>query len=234
VKKFLSENINGILGTVIIHLAIILGFLFFKIGEVKEQQHDQMLIELIEDIQSVEEIIKQVSEPVDIPLLDPQTIHNIAVNTAEKIQEEISTEKYEQQVMDELGIESLKPENKLNPSENEPVVQQEVKKHEKPKEIRNIIYKANATIQYNLTNRWHVADIYVPTYKCQEGGTVVLQFSVDQKGFVINVSFNDAESTKDQCLRNEAYGSILKARFNNDPSSPTKQQGTITYVFFPQ
>jgi len=234
VKAFLVNNINGILGTIIVHLLLILGFLFMKIGEVREKHEEQMLIELMDEIQTVEEIIKQVSEPVEIPSLDMQTIHNIAVNTAEKMQEEISTEKYEQEVMEELGIESLKPENKIESPENEPVVQQEEKKPEKPKEIKNIIYKANATIQYNLNNRGHVRDIYVPTYKCQGGGTVVINFIVTQQGIVGNCFINDALSTRDQCLRNEANQSILKARFNSDPGSPPNQQGTITYVFFRQ
>ncbi len=233
-RTFIHENINGILGTIIVHLVLILCFLFFKIGEAKEKQQEQMLIEMIEELKTVEEIIKQKNEPVEIPSLDRQTIHNIAVNTAEKLKEEISTEKYEKQVMEELGIESLKPENKIEPTENEPVVQQEIKKPDKPKEVKNIIYKANATIKYNLENRWHVKDIYVPSYKCKNGGTVVLQFSVDQQGNVLNASINNTQSTDDQCLRNEAYQSIIQARFNFDPKAAPKQQGSITYIFFPQ
>lgn len=233
-KSFIHNNINGILGTIIVHLVIILCFLFFKIGEAKEKHQEQMLIEMIEELKTVEEIIKQKSEPVEIPSLDHQTIHNIAVNTAEKLKEEISTEKYEKQVMEELGIESLKPENKIEPKENEPVVQQETKPADKPKEVKNIIYKANATIKYNLENRWHVRDIYVPSYKCKNGGTVVLQFSVDQQGNVTNASINNSESTDDQCLREEAYHSVMQAKFNYDPKAIPKQHGTITYIFFPQ
>ena len=233
-KTFLIHHINGILGTVIVHLLLILGFLFLKIGEVRQKQREQMLIELMDEKQTVEEIIKQLQEPVEIPALDAKTIHNIAVNTAEKMKDEISTEKYEHEVMEELGIESLKPEAPIDNPENEPVVQQEEKKPEKPKEIKNIIYKANATIQYNLANRWHVKDIYIPTYKCQGGGTVVLDFTVDQQGMVINSSIRDAQSTHDDCLLDEAKRSIEAARFNSDPSALPHQQGTITYIFFPQ
>jgi hypothetical protein len=234
VRTFVSENINGILGTIIIHMVLVMVFLIIKIGEVKDKNEDQLLIELVEEVQTIQEIIKQqVSGPVEIPSLDMQAIHNIAVNTAEKMKEEISTEKYEQQVMQELGIATLKPDNTPEISENEAIIQQEEKKPEKPKEVKNIIYKSNATITYNLEKRWHVIDIYVPTYKCQGGGTVVIQFVVDQNGYVINSSINDVQSTNDLCLRNEAYGSIMKAKFNADPALP-KQQGFITYVFFPQ
>lgn len=235
-KTFLSDNINGILGTVIIHLAMLVIFLLIKIGEVKEKNEDQLLIELVEEVQTMQEIVKQqkISGPIEIPSLNMQAIHNIAVNVAEKLQEEISTEKYERQVMDELGISTLRPDNTPEITQNEEVVQMEEKKKEKPKEIKNIIYKSNATITYHLEKRWHVIDIYVPTYKCQGGGTVIIQFEVDQNGFVFNPSINNTSSTNDPCLRNEALNSIRQAQFNADPAALPKQPGSITYVFFPQ
>ena len=136
--------------------------------------------------------------------------------------------------MEELGISTLTPDNTREITENEEYVQVEDKKPEKPKEVKNIIYKSNATIQYDLAKRWHVVDIYVPTYKCQSGGTVRLHFTVDPSGTVIASSFDESQSTNDLCLRTEAQGSLLKARFNSDPEAAPRQQGTITYVFFPQ
>jgi hypothetical protein len=236
-KTFLNENLNAILGTVIIHLALIMVFLIIKIGQVKESNEQQMLIELVEEVQTLQEVIRQQQEPsgqIEIPSLSMQSIHNIAVNVGEKLKDEISTEKYEQQVMQELGISTLTPDNPNELTENEEFVQVEEKKPDKPKEIKNIIYKSNATIQYDLAKRWHVVDIYVPTYKCQGGGTVRLYFTVDPTGTVISSSFDESQSTNDQCLRTEAQGSLLKARFNAELSAPPRQQGTITYVFFPQ
>ena len=234
-KAFLLNNVTAILATIIIHLALIMVFLIIKIGEVKEKNEDQLLIELVEEVQTIQEIVRQqTSGHMEIPSFNMQDIHNVAVNVGEKLKEEISTEKYEQQVMQELGISTLTPDNVNEVSENEEIIQVEDKKPEKPKEIKNIIYKANATIQYDLEKRWHVRDIYVPTYKCQGGGTIVLRFAVDQLGVVINSTFDEYQSTNDPCLRTEAYGSLMRARFNGDPGAPLKQQGTITYVFFPQ
>jgi outer membrane biosynthesis protein TonB len=234
-KDFLSENLNAILGTVIIHLVLIMVFLIIKIGQVKESNEEQMLIELVEEVQTLQEIIRQQpSGQIEIPSLSTQTIHNIAVNVGEKLKDEISTEKYQQQVMQELGISTLTPDNTPDIAENEEIIQIEEKKPEKPKEIKNIIYKSNATIQYDLEKRWHVVDIYVPTYKCQGGGTVRLYFTVDPAGTIIASSFDESQSTNDPCLRTEAQGSLLRARFNSDPGAAPRQQGTITYVFFPQ
>lgn len=234
-KALPVNTMNGILGTVIIHLVLIMVFLIVKIGQVKEQNSDQLLIELVEEVQTIQELVKQqASGNIEIPSLGAQAIHNIAVNVGEKLNDEISTEKYEQQVLQELGISTLTPDNVKDITVNEEVIQVEDKKPEKPKEIKNIIYKDNATIQYNLEKRWHVRDIYVPTYKCQGGGTVVLYFTVDPSGIVIHTSMDESLSTNDQCLRTEAQGSLMMARFNADPEAPPKQQGTITYIFFPQ
>jgi hypothetical protein len=234
-KNYISDNLNAILGTLIIHLVLIMVFLIIKIGQVKDKKDEQMLIELIEEVQDLQEIIRQKpSGEIEIPSLTDQTIHNIAVNVGEKLKDEISTEKYEQQVMQELGISTLTPDNSPEIKENEEFIQIEEKKPEKPREDRNIIYKANATIQYDLAKRWHVVDIYVPTYKCQGGGTVRLHFTVDPSGTVIASSFDELLSTQDACLRTEAQNSLLKARFNSDPAAAPRQQGTITYVFFAQ
>jgi outer membrane biosynthesis protein TonB len=235
VKTFLSDNINAILGTLIIHLVLIMVFLIIKIGQVKERNEEQMLIELVEEVQTLQEVIRQQpSGQIEIPSLSMQSIHNIAVNIGEKLKDEISTEKYEQQVMQELGISTLTPNNAPEATVNEEIIQFEEKKPEKPKEVKNIIYRSNATIQYELAKRWHVVDIYVPTYKCQGGGTVRLYFTVDPAGTVIASSFDELQSTNDPCLRTEAQGSLLKARFNANPGAAPRQQGTITYVFFPQ
>jgi TonB family protein len=235
VKTFLSQNINAILGTVIIHLALIMVFLIVKIGQVKKTNDQQMLIELVEEVQTLQETIRQKSAgQIEIPSLSAQTMHNIAVNVGEKLDKEISTEKYEKQVMQELGISTLTPDNSPDVKENEEIIQTEEKKPEKPKETKNIIYKSNATIQYDLPNRWHVEDIYVPTYKCEGGGTVRLYFAVDPAGTVISSSIDESQTTNDPCLRTQAQASLQKARFNSDPAAAPRQQGTITYVFFPQ
>ena len=68
VKTFLNENINAILGTVILHLVLIMVFLIVKIGQVKESSEQQMLIELVEEVQTLQEIIKQqLSGQIEIP-----------------------------------------------------------------------------------------------------------------------------------------------------------------------
>ncbi len=96
-----------------------------------------------------------------------------------------------------------------------------------------MIRKENTTVSYFLENRWHKY-LYIPTYKCQGGGTVIIDIVINQSGRVTSATIAENKSTHDQCLLEEAYHSATSAVFNTDSKSPTKQLGTITYVFLAQ
>ena len=104
---------------------------------------------------------------------------------------------------------------------------------EKDFDVPNVMRKDNTTVSYFLEGRWH-SYIYIPTYKCQGGGTVILDIIINQSGKVVSAIIAENKSTSDPCLREEAYRSALSAQFNSDQKSPAKQLGTISYVFLPQ
>jgi hypothetical protein len=241
-KRFFNANINSILGTICFHLVVIIVFLWFKIGEAKEIKKEQVLIEFNELLTPPEEKKPEKTKLEDnygVPSLDAQTVHSIASNVDSKLDEEISTEKYEKQVMDELGMESTQPQqtqdNKPADNSDEATVSQpaEENKDDQHPDVPNVIRKENTTVSYFLENRWH-RYLYIPTYKCQGGGTVILDLVVDRTGRVISAMIAENKSTKDPCLLDEAYRSAIGAVFNTDQNAPTKQLGTITYVFIAQ
>lgn len=235
-KHFISENINGILGTTIVHLILAMLFLFVKIGEVREFHQEQLLVEFTEEMASIEEIIEAYEsfDDLEMPALDQQTVRSIVQNISSDIEQEISTEQFEQQVMDELGIESLEPELPEDSNEDIAIVENYEQKEElPPEEITNTIVKDNTAVTYDLENRWH-RYIYIPAYKCEGGGTVVLNIEVDQQGFVTSANIVRNESTNDPCILEEAVNSARKALFNTNTSALPKQEGTITYTFLPQ
>lgn len=239
-KEFIEQNINGILGTTIVHLVLIMSFLFIKVGKIRDYQKEQVLIEFEEELQqTVEELLRQNEllenlQDNELPALDQLTIRSIAANVSSTLSDELSTEKYEQQVMDELGIESLKPEMPENPAEDFIQTQEEVLNDEPAPEIPgNIIRKDNMTVSYELLNRWH-RNIYIPSFKCQEGGSVMLTIEVNQQGRVIAANVIQGLSTDDPCLLSEALNSASSAVFNSSQTALPVQRGTITYIFLPQ
>ena len=71
----------------------------------------------------------------------------------------------------------------------------------------------------------------VPAYKCEGGGEVVVEITVNRAGDVTNARVVEGG---DECMRSSALGSARRSRFNIDDSAPARQQGTITYIFIPQ
>ncbi len=233
------------MGAVSIHLLVIAAFLWFKLGEIGELKKEEVLIEFHEEVQqpeekSPEQKLSEEGYGDAMPQLDRQTLHNIASNVSSKLDEQISTEKYEQQVMQELGISSLKAggaalEQQAESQDENAVARetQSTKADEKEFYVPNVLRKDNTTVSYFLEGRWH-SYVYIPTYKCQGGGTVILDIVINQSGQVISALIAENKSTPDDCLREEAYRSASTARFNPDPKAPAKQLGTMTYVFLAQ
>jgi hypothetical protein len=242
-RNFFTNNVNSILATISLHLLVVILFLWFKLGEAREEHKEQVMIEFNPEIKPLEDKTEKAEKAGGeiekaMPNLSSGEVHSIAANVSGKLDEKISTSKYEQQVMQELGISSLKPENKVTatpPAPDENGIDQAAEENNPDKEgyVPNVIRKENTTVSYFLENRWH-RYLYIPTYKCQGGGTVIIDIVIDQSGKVISATLAENKSTHDQCLLEEAYHSATSAVFNSDSKSPTKQVGTITYVFLAQ
>lgn len=243
-RRFFTNNVNSILGAISLHLMVVIAFLGFKLGEMNEVKKEQILIEFNEEVVLQEEDKKPPElsgEAIGEPLqLDQRTLHSIASNVASKLESEISTSSYEQQVLNELGIATLKSpggdiEKQAQQKQDENAIDDKQQNSEKQDEteVPNIIRKDNTTVSYFLEGRWHKY-IYIPTYKCQGGGTVTMDIIINQEGRVVTATISDNKSTADPCLREEAFRSATSARFNSDPKASSKQLGTMTYVFVPQ
>jgi hypothetical protein len=244
-KRFFTDNINSILGAVSLHLMVVVAFLWFKLGEAGDMKKQEVLIEFNEEIKPPEDNSRENKlSSADLgdamPVLDRQTLHNIASNVSSKLDPEISTTNYEKQVLQELGIATLESpggdiekEAQQNPDEN--AIEQAAKTAaaEQDFDVPNVLRKDNTTVSYFLEGRWH-RYIYIPTYKCQGGGTVTLDIIINQSGKVVSAIIAENKSTTDPCLREEAYRSATTAQFNSDTKASAKQLGTISYVFLSQ
>ncbi len=244
-RNFFTNNVNSILATISLHLLVVIIFLWFKLGEAREEHKDQVMIEFNPEVKPLEDKTERTEKAAGdemektMPKLSPGEVHSIASNVSGKLEDKISTSKYEQEVMQELGISSLKNENTPDtrpPAPDENAIDKTAEKNTKPDNgqyVPNVIRKENTTVSYFLENRWH-RYLYIPTYKCQGGGTVIIDIVIDASGKVISATIAENRSTHDQCLLEEAYHSATTAVFNSDAKSPAKQVGTITYVFLAQ
>ena len=97
--------------------------------------------------------------------------------------------------------------------------------------LQSTVYVGKSSVSYNIKGRYKTY-LPIPVYKCEFGGKVVVAVVVNRQGRVIKAEIVDAESNKDDTLR-EA-DAALKSEFNADEKAPERQSGTITYNFVKQ
>ena len=249
--KNYEGKIVGILGTVIIHLAAAIIFMFFQIHSLNIERKNEFTIEFAEykpeEPDEQEKLINLPATSVERILQGDDDMLNIARNLANRPDVQIDPEDYIDQVKEELiasgklgednyidewkrlkeaaAEENLAFENRKNEDESD-----------KPdeSEIMAANYQGPTRIYYDLKGRNHTY-LPIPIYKCEGSGKVVLAILVNQKGIVEEAKIIETESTTaDLCLEETAISTALISRFNQDLYSPKLQAGTLSYHFVAQ
>lgn len=229
-KEEEKNILTGIIGTIGVHLLILIVFLIIRLDKVRDVHKEPIVIEFDDEVyKTLEQLMQEEKlQKSDVKPLSEQDIKNIAVNTENQIEKDISTEKYIEQLKDELNIDELNQQ--LDRSIDEPII--ETEKPETPKKRKDIKYSGPTRIKYTLKGRTD-RFIHIPVYKCQKGGKVLINIVVNQEGEVINASVASS-STDELCIIETALNSARISLFNIDLNSPPKQKGTISYEFLSQ
>lgn len=99
-------------------------------------------------------------------------------------------------------------------------------------ESRDVKVKGRVTVSFSLTNPVRTKRyLEVPAYRCEGGGEVVVEITVNRAG---DVTAARVRSGGDACMREMAEQAARNSQFNIDDSAPARQTGTITYIFIPQ
>ncbi|MFN2127477.1 MAG: hypothetical protein ACK2TU_06420 [Anaerolineales bacterium] len=226
-----EKNIlTGILGTIAVHLLVLIVFLIARIEKVHDVHQEPIVIEFDEELYKTLEQMMQENQPQDSKVQDlsPAEKKNIAVNTANRLEQDISTEKYIEQLKQELDINDLNQQldNSLG---NDPILSNQ-EKSEAKKEEKN--YKGPTRIEYDLGGRRH-RYIYRPIYKCQGDGKIVVDITVNPEGEVIDAKIRSS-NTSEICIQETAIASALQSLFEIDLDADPRQRGTISYEFVAQ
>ena len=106
----------------------------------------------------------------------------------------------------------------------------EEQRHEDAESSRKVA--GMVTVSYSLNNPVrHATYLHKPAYKCEGGGDVVVNITVNRDGEVTAAS---VASGGDACMRETALHAARISKFDINASAPAKQQGTIRYIFIPQ
>jgi hypothetical protein len=233
-----KEKEVGFYSTIIFHLVVLIIFLLTAIHGIVSEETSFVLdfskLEEIEKIEKLEELKQQASKELDDLLSGraSNSYRNVAVDRSNqplrddrfKNPNQVYDEARELQrkldasraaALREQGSDDVASNNENLPKEN---AQQ---------------YKGPSVISYTLDGRKAIS-LPVPAYKCQGGGDVSVQISVNRKGYVVGASVIESVSSSDECLIRSAVAAAKRSRFRASASAPEKQVGEIVYRFIAQ
>ena len=241
---------NGILGTVIFHLVLLILFLSFRLHD---NMNRQQLIEVKLEAEDASDLVKKMEEAeqekaelqkkIDMQA-DGLIRRNIGVNLTDKTEDDINTEKFIQQFANDNNLKAFEklenPEDQQKAEEPRPENQENsIVDKEKPQDTSTPkgskqVYKGPTNIYYELEGR-KVRYLPVPVYKCEGAGKVVIEIYVNPTGEVISSSIlKDQSSSDDDCLYNTAADYASHTLFTSNPGAPARQRGVLTYIFVAQ
>lgn len=97
------------------------------------------------------------------------------------------------------------------------------------KQQQNTGVNTKSTVSFSLVDRKKVT-IPIPVYLCEEDGKIVINITVNATGNVIDAYFNNASTSKNDCLVQHALEYAKSSRFSADASKKS-QLGSITFNF---
>ena len=232
------------MGTVIVHLLALIVLLSVQISRMEVPSAIEILVELpepeeikkaLEEREKKEEIQrKSATEEVE------QMLRSIAVNeNADKSRTskpESNVQAYIDEVMAELeNGENVGRDGRYKPKRDKDFLKDSLQNMRDRKEqaLKSTFYSGKSSVSYNLKDRY-ARVLPIPVFKCEFGGTVVVNIAVNPKGAVQKAEVDASQSQADDCLWRVAADAALKSLFNVKADAPALQYGTITYHFVKQ
>jgi hypothetical protein len=244
-KRFFRNNIRGILATLMVHMFIVIVFLLIKIQGFKRTSQldiniDYSQVSPIQTKKADYQLSPGEQAYLEKILSQAGNISNLASNTSEKLDKELSTEnfveEYRKQLEDTRSEEWKKQQEEINMRLQQP--DYVAPEFDKKKEIEMDNYTGPSNVTYEFLsapfNRYKTY-LPVPVYKCQGEGIVFVNIEVDPEGKVVSAQCNMTKDYVDkECLLEVARNYALNTRFEVKTNAPEKHKAKIIYNFIPQ
>jgi TonB family protein len=233
----LEKYQNAILGTLIVHILI---FVWLNIQNVS-----------FYIIQPKEKVLATLDFTSPENNLNPKKIKEnftdneiVVTNAASNYDQEKDMSASQKKALEEKVIEDVKEFEKKqfndfgkdNPvKDNSPLENEKIKDNSISKTVNKSLKKtSNATAKYFCENRNMILQ-KIPSYLCNQTGTVRLTIKVNPKGEVTDCKVDNSETnTSNQCLIENAINYAKNWKFNQDFSSTQRQEGWIEFIYLSQ
>lgn len=233
----LEKYQNAILGTLIVHILIFVWLNIQNVSFYIIQPKEKVLATL--DFTSPENNLNPKKSKENF------TDNEIVVtNAASNYDQEKDMSASQKKALEEKVIEDVKEFEKKqfndfgkdNPViDNSPHENKKIKDNSISKTVNKSLKKtSNATAKYFCENRNMILQ-KIPSYLCNQTGTVRLTIKVNPKGEVTDCKVDNSEtSTSNQCLIENAINYAKNWKFNQDFSSTQRQEGWIEFIYLSQ
>ena len=233
-----KEKKVGFYSTIIFHLVVLIIFLLTAIHGIVSEETSFVLdfskLEEIEKIEKLEELKQQASKELD-DLLSGRASNSYRNVAVDRSNQPLRDDRFKNptQVYDE----ARELQRKLDASRAAALREQgsddvAANNENLPKENAQQ-YKGPSVISYTLDGRKAIS-LPVPAYKCQGGGDVSVQITVNRKGYVVAAQVIESVSSSDECIVRSAIVAAKRSRFRASTTAPEKQVGEIVYRFIAQ
>lgn len=229
-----KENINGLIVTAIVHLAVIIVLLCNEIGGAVMKENSFLLDfsehEKKESLERQENLVRSAEEKLNemLEAAGAEPIRNISVNRSE-LRDDRNTNASDLYKDAERLAQELK--NGYSVEENEEDYAA-LSKPEK-KEVKKAQYSGPSVLSWSLDGR-RASSLPVPAYKGYNAGEVKVFIYVNNAGKVTDAEIDKAHSCSDKSLWNFALEAAKRSRFTSSSTAPTNQKGYIIYKFIAQ
>lgn len=233
----LEKHQNAILGTLIVHILIFVWLNIQNVSFYIIQPKEKVLATL--DFTTPENNL--------IPKKSKENFTDneiVVTNAASNYDQEKDMSASQKKALEEKVIEDVKEFEKKqfndfgkdNPiKDNSPLENEKIKDNSISKTVSKSLKKtSNATAKYFCENRNMILQ-KIPSYLCNQTGTVRLTIKVNPKGEVTDCKVDNSEtSTSNQCLIENAINYAKNWKFNQDFSSTQRQEGWIEFIYLSQ
>ena len=241
---WLKEHRHGVMGTVIFHLVLAIFLVCVGISRLDSQQRMEIEIDMPEpeivqqkqeEQKKKEQILQQSADEEVNEMFPSLAVNEDAVKKNAETQPHERVEEYIEQIQEEIDSDygGRYRANKNKHYKEDSIRVQRDKKERMLDSLQSTVYVGKSSVSYNIKGRYKTY-LPIPVYKCEFGGKIVVAVVVNRQGRVIKAEVVDAESNKDDSLREVAVDAALKSEFNVDEKAPERQTGTITYNFVKQ
>lgn len=225
---------NAIIGALIVHVLIFVWLnvqnVSFYVIQPKEK--------IVATLDFTEKLIGPTAENrINNSLIEDVELTNSASNYDQKKEISASQKEYlSQEVIDEVKNYEKKQFDDFG--KDNPTIKEKAKVQEIVAE-NEIVNKSlgktsNATAKYFCKDR-NMRVQQIPSYMCNETGTVRLNIKVSPKGEVTDCKIDDAlTNTSNSCLLKNALNYAKNWKFNQDFSKTQKQIGWIEFIYISQ